>query len=600
MSAPKSTSMLKFLSRATLRQMLTVPYVVLVLIAAIVIGWLSYTAGSDAVDTLAEKVLYETVNRIGQAVERHVSGSEAVLETAFPMGVPAPASVATELETLRTRFWLATTVHLDANNYAYYGNRSGQFFGLWRFSQTEAELRLRTEPDTVRRLFRFSGIRGELKNPIPEARVFDPRERPWYKAGQAASAHTWTSIYIDFKTLQLVGTRARRVNNAAGEFEGVVATDLSLQRLNEFLKGLQLSANAIAFIIEPDGNLVATSRGPHLRKGVGDDNTRLNARDSTDPLIVAAHRMVQAQVGRADTNVTATASKQGTDVRSASFQGADGKVVQAGYAQLRDYAGLDWVVVVAVPRDDFLYRVTDNVRRTVWLALLACVLIVLIGLVVLNLIASDLRRLAKAASVMGDGGMAVFRGVERRDEIGALARSFNDMQTQLFTDPLTGIANREAMVRRIEDRIIRQRRRGDSRPFAVLFIDLNGFKRVNDQLGHEVGDKVLVEVAQRLARSVRDGDLVARFGGDEFVVLLENINGTKDANGARDKLERVLSEPIEAVVGRVPDQAALPVGAAIGIALCPQDGADLQSLLKHADEDMYQRKQASGGAPRSS
>lgn len=602
MSTESSPGILKFLSRATLRQMLTVPYVALVLIAAIVIGWLSYTAGSDAVDTLAEKVLYETVNRIGQAVERHVSGSEAVLETAFPMGVPAPASVATELETLRTRFWLATTVHLDANNYAYYGNRSGQFFGLWRFSQTEAELRLRTESDTVRRFFRFSGIRGELKNPIPEARVFDPRERPWYKAGQAASAHTWTSIYIDFKTLQLVGTRARRVNNAAGEFEGVVATDLSLQRLNEYLKGLQLSANAIAFIIEPDGNLVATSRGPHLRKGVGDDNTRLNARDSTDPLIVAAHRMVQAQAGRAETNVNANAnaSKQGTDVRSASFQGADGKVVQAGYAQLRDYAGLDWAVVVAVPRDDFMYKVTDNVRRTVWLALLACVLIVLIGLGVLNLIASDLRRLAKAASVMGDGGMAVFRGVERRDEIGALARSFNDMQTQLFTDPLTRIANREAMVRRIEDRIVRQRRRGDNRPFAVLFIDLSGFKRVNDQVGHDVGDKVLIEVAQRLARSVRDGDLVARFGGDEFVVLLENINTPKDAQGARDKLERVLSQPMEAFAGMSPDQAALTIGADIGIAVCPQDGADLQSLLKHADADMYQRKQANGAAPRAS
>jgi diguanylate cyclase (GGDEF)-like protein len=592
--------MLKFLSRATLRQMLTVPYVVLVLLAAMVIGWLSYTAGSDAVDTLAEKVLFETVSRIGQAVEKHVSGSEAVLETAFPKGEPPPASIATELEALRTRFWLATTVHLDVNNYAYYGNRNGQFLGLWRFSETEAELRLRTEPDSVRQLYRYTGMRGELKNPMPEARVFDPRERPWYKAGQAASAQTWTSIYIDFKTLQLVGTRARRVNNAAGEFEGVVATDLSLQRLNEFLKGLQLSANAIAFIVEPDGNLVATSRGPHLRKGVGEDNTRLNARDSTDPLIVAAYQMVLAQAGRADALGNAPANKPTTQVRSASFKGADGEVIQTGYAHLRDYAGLDWVVVVAVPRDDFMHKVTDNVRRTAWLALLVCVLSVLTGLAVLNLIASDLRRLAKAAGVMGEGGIAVFRGVERRDEIGALARFFNDMQTQLFTDPLTGIANREAMVRRIEDRIIRQRRRGDSRPFAVLFIDLNGFKKVNDQLGHDVGDAVLVEVAQRLAGAVREGDLAARYGGDEFVVLLENVNSAKDAQGARTKLERVLAEPMAALRGLTPDPAALPIGGAIGIAVCPQDGADLESLLKHADDDMYQRKQARVAEPRTS
>lgn len=586
--------MLKALSHATLRQMLTVPYVVLLLLSALVIGWLSYSAGRDAVDTLSERVLFETVNRIAQAVEKHVSGSEVVLETAFPTGMPAPVSVAGDLEGLRTRFWLATSAHLDLNNYAYYGNRSGQFFGLWRYSQTEAELRLRTEPGTARSIYRFSGIRGELKNPVPEDRIFDPRERPWFKAGQNATTHIWTSIYIDFKSLQLVGTRARRVNNLAGEFEGVVATDLSLQKLNEYLKGLQLSENAIAFIVEPDGNLVATSRGPHLRKGVGDDNTRLNARDSTDPLITAAYKMVQAQSGHVDNNSV----RSGKPVKSASFEGPNGDTVQAGFTILRDDAGLDWVVVVAVPRDDFMYKVTDNVRRTIWLALLACGLIALTGLVVLNLIAGDLRRLAEAAKTLGDGGVANRISVERKDEIGALARSFNDMQTQLFTDRLTGIANREAIERRIEDRIMRQRRRGDSRPFAVLFIDLNGFKKINDQFGHDVGDQVLVEIAQRLSGQVREGDLAARYGGDEFVVLMETLDSRKDAVGAREKLEKSLALPLEAIKDLPPDSAGSPMGAAIGIALCPEDGVDLQSLLKRADEDMYQRKEALRPVPR--
>jgi hypothetical protein len=127
---------MKFLSRASLRLMLTVPYVVLVILSAGLIGLLSYDAGRDAVDTLSDRVLSETVNRIAQAVEKHVSGSEAVLETAFPTDVPAPLSVKTELEALRTRFWLATSVHRDSTNYAYYGNRSGQFIGLWRFSET--------------------------------------------------------------------------------------------------------------------------------------------------------------------------------------------------------------------------------------------------------------------------------------------------------------------------------------------------------------------------------------------------------------------------------------------------------------------------------
>ena len=184
--------MKKIVPRMSLRLMLTVPYVVLVLIAALTIGFLSYRAGSEAVDTLSDRVLRETVDRIDQAVDKHISGSEAVLETAFPSGVPAPASVKSDLAALRTRFWLATSVHLDPNNYAYYGNRNGQFLGLWRFSQTEAELRLLTDPEANRSIYRFNGINGELKDPVIESRKFDPRERPWYKTGQSSTNQTWT------------------------------------------------------------------------------------------------------------------------------------------------------------------------------------------------------------------------------------------------------------------------------------------------------------------------------------------------------------------------------------------------------------------------
>jgi diguanylate cyclase (GGDEF)-like protein len=573
---------MKVFSNLPLRQMLTVPYVALVLLAAAIIGLLSYRAGSEAVDTLSDYFLTETVNRIAQAVEQHISGSEAVLETAFPTDVPAPVSVKDDLETLRTRLWLATTIHRDPNNYAYYGDRKGQFIGLWRYSDIEAELRLRVEPDTPRSTYRFSRMNGVLKDPAVEERPYDPRERPWYKAGQAASAQTWTSIYIDFKTLQLVGTRARRVNNAAGDFQGVVATDLALEHLNVFLRGLKLSTNGFAFIFEPDGNLVATSRGPHLRKGVGEDNTRLNAAASDDPMIVATYKAVKGLTER---------SNPSDGSRSSAFAGSDGGVIQAGYARLRDKAGLDWIVAVAVPRNDFLQKVTDNAKQTAIMALVACGLIVLIGIVVLNVIAKDLRRLAIAAREMGEGVVDSKIPVHRKDEIGELAKSFAGMQKQLLTDRLTGIANRESIVRRIEDRIVRQRRRDDSHPFAVLFVDLNSFKQINDRFGHEVGDRVLIEIALRLVGNLRDTDLAARFGGDEFVILLENVANRDDALRAREKLERALTLPLQALEGLTPDGGAVSAGAAIGIALCPEEGQDLETLLKRADADMYQRKQ---------
>ncbi len=574
---------MNFYSHASLRQMLIIPYVVLVVLAATIIGMLSYNAGRDAVDTLSDHVLRETVNRISQAVDKHISGSEAVLETAFPTDIPPPSSIKDDLDALRTRLWLATSIHRNPNNYAYYGNRDGHFIGLWRFSETEAELRLRTDGVSPRSIYHYSRIHGELGIPEQEMRIFEPRKRPWYKAGHETTKQTWTSIYIDFKTLQLVSTRARRVNNAAGEFEGVVATDLSMQLLNQFLKDLKLSPNGFAFIVEPDGNLVATSRGPHLHNDGGEDNSRLNAMVSGDPWIATTYTVVKELTEHGDAP---------TGTRTSSFTGPNGDVIQAGYARLRDAAGLDWIVAVAVPRNDFMQKVTENVRQTVIMAIIACLFIALIGFVTLNVISKRLRQLSTAAREIGEGVLDAKIPVDRNDEIGELAKSFATMQKHLLTDRLTGIPNREAVVRRIEDRIIRQRRRGDSHPFAVLFVDLNEFKQINDRFGHDAGDRVLKEIGQRLTKNLRESDLAARYGGDEFIVFLGEVENRNDAIALREELERVLATPLQSLVNIAVDGATFTVSASIGIALCPEDGLDLETLLKRSDEDMYLRKQA--------
>lgn len=563
----------------SLRQMLTIPYVILVLLLATTIVLLSYSAGREAVDTLSDYALGETVSRITQAVDLHISGSEAVLETAFPADVPAPVSVKADLETLRTRFWLATSIHRDPNNYAYYGDRQGQFIGLYRLSETEAELRLRTDGISARSIYRYSRIDGALVSPVKEQRIFEPRDRPWYKAGQGNTNQTWTPIYIDFKTLELVSTRAKRVNNGAGEFEGVVATDLSLNLLNDFLKALKLTDNGFAFIVEEDGNLVATSRGPHLR--IGKDNTRLNAAESDDPLIAITYQNV----------LRLARTEQLSDTpETTSFNGPDDSTIHMGYARLRDAAGLDWLIVVAVPREDFMFSVTRNVKRTLWLVLLACVLIGLIGLTVLNTISRDLRKLSKATKALANGEQGSEIPIERNDEIGDLARSFAFMKERLLTDKLTGIPNREAAVRHIEDKIIRHRRERGSRPFAVVFVDLNGFKLVNDRFGHEVGDNVLIELAQRLSNHLDGINFTARYGGDEFIVVLDQVSNRKAAMTIVTQLQCALVEPLDTLAKLGSQATGLLSGAAMGVALCPDNGNDSDTLIKFADRDMYVQK----------
>ncbi len=156
------------------------------------------------------------------------------------------------------------------------------------------------------------------------------------------------------------------------------------------------------------------------------------------------------------------------------------------------------------------------------------------------------------------------------------------------TDPLTGLANRRALERTLASALARAAARG--RTSAVLMLDLDGFKAINDQHGHAAGDAALREVARRLRRCVRERDLVARLGGDEFVVLLTDVGGSSGAAAeACARVDAALSEPIAL------EHAEVPLRAAIGVATFPADGADAPSLLAHADRAMYAAKGAKNG-----
>jgi diguanylate cyclase (GGDEF)-like protein/PAS domain S-box-containing protein len=162
------------------------------------------------------------------------------------------------------------------------------------------------------------------------------------------------------------------------------------------------------------------------------------------------------------------------------------------------------------------------------------------------------------------------------------------MRHLAFHDPLTGLPNRTLLLDRIGQGISVAER--DGRGMGVMFIDLDRFKPINDTLGHDVGDQLLQQVAQRLSQAVRHSDTVARIGGDEFVVLLEQVDDRVTYVNLAEKLLASLSRPM--VLG----PHTLEVGASIGVACYPGDGDDAASLLKHADAAMYVSKASGRGA----
>ncbi|CAG4926637.1 putative bifunctional diguanylate cyclase/phosphodiesterase [Paraburkholderia gardini] len=173
---------------------------------------------------------------------------------------------------------------------------------------------------------------------------------------------------------------------------------------------------------------------------------------------------------------------------------------------------------------------------------------------------------------------------------GSVSRLNGQIVHMAAFDALTDLPNRLALTGRIAAAIETSRRNGNL--FAILFMDLDGFKTINDSLGHSVGDEVLKAFAQRLSSCVRDSDLVARLGGDEFVVLLEGLATSREAEEvAEGVLERMRK-------GAWSDGQPMQVTPSIGISLYPADGDTVDTLLKNADAAMYEAKRAGRGTYR--
>lgn len=151
-------------------------------------------------------------------------------------------------------------------------------------------------------------------------------------------------------------------------------------------------------------------------------------------------------------------------------------------------------------------------------------------------------------------------------------------------DALTQLANRTLLSDRLEQSLAHARR--NRTMLAVCFLDLDGFKPVNDMYGHDIGDKLLIEIGRRLNETVRSGDTVARMGGDEFVLLIANINHI-------DELDPIITRINQKIADKVYlGERVMSVSASIGVAIYPQDNVDADTLLRHADLSMYQAKQA--------
>jgi diguanylate cyclase (GGDEF)-like protein len=277
--------------------------------------------------------------------------------------------------------------------------------------------------------------------------------------------------------------------------------------------------------------------------------------------------------------------------------GDSGRIAAAGHV----VEGSPWVVVAGVEASGGGFT-----RRIVLAGVLAAIGLALLAFVVARLVSDTItKRLANIASVaeaIQDGNFDRRIGDSSTDELGSMSARLDEMADSLVTDisrrremetllvqqalhdPLTGLANRAKLVDRLGDALLNSPRAG--RFVGLLFCDLDGFKLVNDQLGHGAGDELLRAVANRFRGTVRPSDTVARFGGDEFVVLCSELNKPADAEAVAERIRAAFENPFVIGSHRLETSASIGIAVASGGTVAPDD------LLRMADQAMYKAKAA--------
>ena len=358
----------------------------------------------------------------------------------------------------------------------------------------------------------------------------------------------------------------------------IVAARLSAQMLWRVVGDIKFGQNGSVYIIDRNGAVVA----------------------HTDPLVPQSYTTLE---GRPELELILAANTGQWYGRYMNFEGV--RVV--GVAQ--PVTGSDWIVITELPAEE-AYAIT---RRTMVFFGMGTVLVgILVWLVSKRfwdqMIFKPLMVLQAGVESIGQGDPAHQIDVKRQDEIGQLAEAFNEMASRLnerksqlsaeiaerqriseqlaydaLHDDLTDLPNRSLLLERLRHVVSMHSRNADYL-FAVLFMDLDDFKLVNDSLGHDAGDTLLVEVASRLTGCVREIDTVARWGGDEFVVLLEDIDDERLVTRITERIHESIAEPYTI------DGHQVNTKTSTGIVFSAAEHGQAEDYLRDADIAMYRAK----------
>ncbi|PSR18433.1 PAS domain S-box protein [filamentous cyanobacterium CCP3] len=712
------------LSRLPLRLLIVVPFVLQVSVAVGLTGWLSIRQGQQAVNQVASQLRDVVSQHIDYKLASFLTDSHLVNQLnydAIALGQIDP----TDQEQLFRQFMQQSEQfnHIDS---IFWGQANGEFVGHTNLGQeTHQFMRGGPSVDNHIQFFQVDETTDQPVQLVKSSPGWSTTTRPWYQAAAQAKGPVWGDIFPYHAFPVLAISSSRPVYGGGGELLGVLGNNFFLTHISTFLRQMHISDHGQAYVMERTGLLVATSTDAATYTLVDGRPQQSYAVTSSDPLIRASAQLLLNQAGGDWSAIQAQQSEFKLDRKRQFMQ----------VSSLTDVYGLDWLIVVVMPEDDFMADIKASRHNTIALCALALVGAIASGLYTSRWITRPLSDFSSASQAIADGNLNQEIGPTGMQELEGLAQAFNSMaarlessfgdlqrskadveranaeiqqQAALFRlmaenmsdlvclhsldgtylyvspsaqwllgytsealigrhpcdlvhpddrsdcqrlhspadresltrqpvvcrmrhqqgyyiwletfsrpivdatgamvqlqtasrdvtdqvrmrrqlehdachDSLTGLPNRKQLQERL-DMALRQAQLDRSYRFALLFLDIDHFKVVNDSLGHLIGDELLMEVASRLMAVLRSSDLAVRLGGDEFMVLLETVDSFDQAQAMAEDILAMLRQPFQLSSHQM--FATVSLGLVMGSAHY-QSASD---LIRDADTAMYQAK----------
>jgi signal transduction histidine kinase/FixJ family two-component response regulator len=403
-----------------LRSLLIVPFVLQIFAAVGLTGYISLRNGQKAVNDLATQLRSENTERVRQQLKSY---------TSLPHQVNQNSATSLRLGTLDIKnqtqlgreFWANIQAFDRISSHGLGREQDGQYVEAARDgSNINIQKTDRNRAFNVYATDRQANIQTQLSS-TPN---YDPRKRPWYRSAVSQNKPSWSDIYtyITDRTLAMAATLP--IYDASNRLQGVLATDLRLEGIGEFLQTLKVGKTGQVILIERSGLVVAssTSELPYTKQA-DNEPQRLKASDSKNPAFPASIQQLVDRFGSLE-NVT--------DTHQLTFN-LDRQKYFLQVTPFHDLAGLDWLILVMLPESDFMAEINANTQTTIWLCLSALAIATFLGIYTARWITRPILQLQQASESIATGDLDRTVEVQGINELEGLARSFNQMAAKLKT-----------------------------------------------------------------------------------------------------------------------------------------------------------------------